>query len=179
MKTNIAKKWNEKAEAYSKMASSKHADAYEYEINFPSIIKLCPQQANSVLDLGCGDGGFTKILSEKYDSVIGADVSPKMIKLAKLNCPNINFLVADLDNTLPIIHKSFDLVIMKLVLMFVENLENVALKVSKITKSGSYIIISVPHPTYWTAYYLQDKYGYKNRPSFRILDNGYFTEKAN
>lgn len=178
MKTDVSKKWNAKADAYSKMASSKEADAYEYDINFPSILNLCPTEVTSVLDLGCGDGGFTKILANKYSKVVGADVSPRMVDIAKSNFPEIDFIVADLDDQIPTFDETFDLVIMKLVLMFVENLENVAEQLGKVTHIGAFVIVSVPHPTYWTAYYLQDKYGYKERHSFRVLEKGYFTEKT-
>jgi len=127
------------------MVSSKEADAYEYDINFPSIISLSPNLYVSILDMGCGDGCFTQIIAKRYGKVIGVDGSPRMIQLAKNN-------LTDLEDKFPTFNTTFDLVIMKLVLMFVENLENVAQEVSKITRTGGCIIISVPHPTYWTAY---------------------------
>lgn len=178
MKTPIAKKWDEKAEIYSKMASSRDADAFEYEINFPSLQKLLPKGDYSVLDLGCGDGWFTDILFSMYGKVLGADASPSMIEIAKRNFPQIEFALTDLDSEFPEYMIKYDIVVMKLVLMFVEDLDNVAIQVSKIVSKNGYVIISVPHPIYWTSYYLQDKYKVKERKNFRVLENGYFSEKA-
>ena len=38
MKTETGKKWNEAAQTYAGMAANREADAYEYDINFPSIL---------------------------------------------------------------------------------------------------------------------------------------------
>jgi trans-aconitate 2-methyltransferase len=53
-----------------------------------------------VLDLGCGDGRITSYIAKKVPqgSVIGIDVSPNMIQLAKENfaqIPNLSFKIAD------------------------------------------------------------------------------------
>lgn len=37
----------------------------------------------TVADLGCGDGEFSKLLTERYSKVIGVDNSPEMIRLAR------------------------------------------------------------------------------------------------
>jgi ubiquinone/menaquinone biosynthesis C-methylase UbiE len=55
----------------------------EYEVNFPSILSLCPKTAQTVLDVGSGNGDFTAILAQYYSSVEGCDVSPLMVKIAQ------------------------------------------------------------------------------------------------
>jgi len=177
MRTQTARKWNAKAKEYSDMSSSKTADAYEYDINFPSIMNLMPIKPGTILDLGCGDGEFTNLFANKYKNVIGADASPEMIKIASSKFPNIQFQVLDLENRFNLKGNSVDTIVMKLVLMFVENLENVAEQSNRVTHKAGNLIISVHHPMYWTANYLQDKYGDKERRAFRVLKNGYFTEK--
>lgn len=51
----------------------------------------------TVLDVGCGAGILTKYLAEKCLSVVGIDVSGKMIARAKseVRYPNVSFSVAD------------------------------------------------------------------------------------
>lgn len=48
-----------------------------------------------VVDLGCGNGALSKILSQKGYRVLGIDASADMIETAQKNYPNINFKVVD------------------------------------------------------------------------------------
>jgi ubiquinone/menaquinone biosynthesis C-methylase UbiE len=47
-----------------------------------------------VLDLGCGDGGKTKLLAE-FAHVVGVDVSAEQIRLARTAVPEASFVHAD------------------------------------------------------------------------------------
>jgi 2-polyprenyl-3-methyl-5-hydroxy-6-metoxy-1,4-benzoquinol methylase len=50
-----------------------------------------------ILDLACGPGNITKyLLQQRPDfKILGIDLAPKMIELAKVNNPNAQFLVMD------------------------------------------------------------------------------------
>jgi len=48
-----------------------------------------------VLDAGCGNGAYSRILSEKFE-VIGVDISEKQIELAKQNAPKAKFICQDM-----------------------------------------------------------------------------------
>lgn len=179
MKTTVAKEWDQKAKTYSKMASSKKDDSYEYFVNFPSILDLCPQKADRVLDLGSGSGDFTEILSQKYNRVDGSDVSPNMVSIAKERFNNLNFFTLDLEEPFNGIDNGvYDLIVCKLVLMFINNITNVANETYRILKPNGALVISVHHPLYWINKYLENKLGFSKRPEFDILENGYFSEVA-
>ncbi len=50
------------------------------------------------LDVGCGTGAFSRRLAERFECVLGLDLSPLMIQRARERshtCPNIEFRVAD------------------------------------------------------------------------------------
>jgi len=54
-----------------------------------------------LLDLGCGDGKQTRLLSKHFHQVIGADISPSAIQIAQeetLQEHNIKFMVFDATN---------------------------------------------------------------------------------
>ncbi|MHA1916524.1 MAG: class I SAM-dependent methyltransferase [Promethearchaeota archaeon] len=51
-----------------------------------------------VLDAGCGNGNYSRILSEKFE-VIGVDVSEKQIEIAKQNAPKATFIHQDMTKT--------------------------------------------------------------------------------
>jgi SAM-dependent methyltransferase len=51
-----------------------------------------------VIDVGCGNGSFTRWLAGFFPSVVGTDVSPSAIRRAELEAvglPNVSFAVAD------------------------------------------------------------------------------------
>jgi SAM-dependent methyltransferase len=126
--------------------------------------------------LGCGNGVFTKKLSERFNNILGTDVSPNMVDICKQSFPDIKFQVLDLESEFKIEGK-FDLIVCKLVLMFIDDVDNMASESFKALNQGGHLIVSVPHPAYWLAYYLQNKYGVKEHPEFSIMENGYFSEK--
>ena len=64
----------------------------------------------SVLDIGCGAGNSTKMISETRADVIGIDFSEKMINVAKNVYPNITFKQSDAEN-IPLEDNSADVVI--------------------------------------------------------------------
>ncbi len=62
------------------------------------LLRRVPERCTTVLDLGCGLGGFTRRLSPWADRVIGLDLSPVMIERARMyssECRNVEFIVAD------------------------------------------------------------------------------------
>jgi ubiquinone/menaquinone biosynthesis C-methylase UbiE len=48
-----------------------------------------------VLDLACGTGRITAFLAAQGYNVVGADVSPAMLAVARRRCPAVPFVVAD------------------------------------------------------------------------------------
>ena len=53
------------------------------------------QSGGYVLDVGCGNGAYSRYLSEKF-KVIGVDFSEKQIELAKQNAPKAEFICKDM-----------------------------------------------------------------------------------
>lgn len=69
--------------------------------------KLAPKPAHAVLDVGCGVGYFEKFFSGRVGTLIGADVSVRMIESAKKLNPGGTFVVAFGDR-LPFGNTTFD-----------------------------------------------------------------------
>lgn len=94
----------------------------------------CPDQ--TLVDLGCGTGFFSEILSDKFKSVIGVDLSMPMLKLAKSkNKQNNSWLNADAMH-LPFTDNSIDCVFSNLVLQWCDPLQNAIEEVVRILKPG-------------------------------------------
>lgn len=61
-----------------------------------------------VLDLGCGDGVKTRRLAERFE-VVGVDISPEQLRLARAAAPEVTFVEADFTE-LDFAPESFDAV---------------------------------------------------------------------
>jgi 2-polyprenyl-3-methyl-5-hydroxy-6-metoxy-1,4-benzoquinol methylase len=163
--------WDKNSKEYVKSISEDKTGVFAYEeyINTPSLLGLYLEKAEYVLDLGCGNGKFTKILTSKFPSVTAIDISSEMIKFAKKKAPKALFFQHDLDKPFPEFNKKFDLITAQLVLMYVNDLENVAIECHKALKPGGSLLVSVTHPTRW---YFQSISGENIDP----LLNNYFSE---
>ena len=73
------------------------------ESDFRSIVRRLPDHRVKSIDVGCGDGFFTKLLAEVQSEVIGVDSSEAYLKEARNlsgNVGNIRFVKGDV-NKLP------------------------------------------------------------------------------
>lgn len=49
-----------------------------------------------IADVGCGPGHVTRFLAQRHPKVIGLDLSPRMIDIARERAPDLRFAVADM-----------------------------------------------------------------------------------
>jgi SAM-dependent methyltransferase len=62
------------------------------------LLAHVPLRCVEALDIGCGTGAFARLLAERADHVLGLDLSPHMIRLARERSrqySNVDFQVAD------------------------------------------------------------------------------------
>ena len=90
---------------------NKNASKYAQSIkNIPSVgldefIKEIPKDSK-VLDAGCASGRDTKLIADKGINIVGIDLSLELIKIARKNYPNIEFIEGNFLN-LPFLNGSF------------------------------------------------------------------------
>jgi len=85
--------WNNIASLYQ----DKFMDMDLYNSTYDSICNAVTKSGANLLEIGCGPGNITKyLLSQRPDfDILGIDIAPKMIELAKLNNPTAQFAVMD------------------------------------------------------------------------------------
>lgn len=93
-------RYKETSETWNKVASlyqNKFMNLDLYNETYDFICNLITNDKAKVLEIGCGPGNITKyLLSKRPDFVIlGIDVAPNMIKLARRNNPTASFAVMD------------------------------------------------------------------------------------
>jgi SAM-dependent methyltransferase len=75
------------------------ADGWSHNSHYhPFLLKHLPPSGAQALDVGCGTGGFSRLLAQRFRRVLAVDLSPRMVELARERSPrypNVDFQVAD------------------------------------------------------------------------------------
>jgi ubiquinone/menaquinone biosynthesis C-methylase UbiE len=91
-----------------------------------------------LIDIGCGDGNFSQILSKFVDFVVGIDIVPNL-NWKKIKEYNIQFVVADA-RKLPFINESFDISIEKDALHHIKDHHTALKEIIRILKKNGLAI---------------------------------------
>ena len=104
-----------------------------------------------ILDLGCGRGWLTSILSD-YGSVLGIDPVPAAIERARVLFPNLNVRLADSANLISEgLEAQFDLIVSSEVIEHVVGTqkESFLRDIYRLLKPGGFAILTTPRGELW------------------------------
>lgn len=129
-----------------------------------------------ILDVGAGQGYFCRRLKDLGYPVEACDLVPENFK-----CPDIPFIKADLNRTIPVPDNQYDCVVSIEVIEHLENHFQFMRELIRVTRPGGQIIITTPNvnsfPSRWH-YFL---YGYTDCAPFPVdpTRDEYFLEHIN
>lgn len=129
--------------------SAKHHLGYrtwDYGSGFEKIKRLVGEEdfsGKKVLDLGCGDGRVSAEMVRLGATVIGYDVDPVAIELAKQN--GLDGRVADLESELDIGDDAMDLVLCLDTLEHIYNEDGLVSEIARVLKPEGRTVISIPN----------------------------------
>jgi ubiquinone/menaquinone biosynthesis C-methylase UbiE len=91
---------NETFETWNRIAGiyqDKFMDLNIYDATYDAFLSNIPQPDARILELACGPGNITRYILSKQPGlrVLGTDVAPAMVELAKVNNPTAQFLQMD------------------------------------------------------------------------------------
>lgn len=92
--------WNQRAKNSLDNESVTHQDIHQRQFEISTLIKYL-DKTDKVLDIGCGNGFSTIILSDYCNEIMGGDFSPEMVKRARIkNSKNdlIKYEIIDVRN---------------------------------------------------------------------------------
>lgn len=115
-KTFITSYWSERAEDFSKLRE-KELQSPKFLLWRDELVKHIEGKTNlRILDIGCGAGFFSIILSELGHTVMGIDITPNMIEESKLLAHSVGstaqFAVMDAES-LDFDDNTFDIIVVR------------------------------------------------------------------
>lgn len=116
--------WGKVAGWYDELLENKDG-TYQKEVILPNLMRLLsPIKGEIILDIACGQGYFSRAISEKGSKVIASDIAKELIGIAKLHSSKeIEFRVAPSDDLSFVKDNSADKAIIILALQNIENVQ--------------------------------------------------------
>lgn len=161
--------WADSAKAWIETVEN---DANRTHLLDPLMLELCHPMGKVVLDVGCGQGRFCRLLEAAGALAIGIDPVYQMISEASRL--GGHFLVAD-GESLPFASQSFDICVSYLALIDIPNHLAAIGEMARVTRSGGFLVAAIVHPMasaipYWhkdekgnKLYWRVDRY-FEDRP---------------
>lgn len=148
---------------------------YNTLIEQPAIKALLPYlKGKTILDLGCGYGNnCIDFIKKGALSVVGIDISHKMLEVARKENPNelVEYMLMDM-NEIGILTQKFDLVFSSLAFHYVKDFKKLLYDIRVLLNDGGILLYSQEHP-YTTApkvgpTWTKDEYG--NKVHYNLSD---------
>ena len=148
-------------------AEPSHLARYKFVLNYL-------KKSNSVLDVPCGTGYGTSLLSSKAFSVCGLDNYTKAIEHSKefFQLKNNHFFVGNMQNMMPVFQDNahFDVIVSFEGVEHIKRPKKFLKEVSRLLKEEGLFIISTPRKLHGNPYHFEE-YSFK---SFISLLSSYF-----
>ena len=109
-----------------------------------------------IADLGCGSGVFSNLLRRRGFDVVGLDLSPRLIGIARQNYPDIEFREGDLEH-LPFENENFDGVLLAGVLHHLPDWTASIAEIKRILKPGGRFVAFDPNRMNPAMYLYRDR----------------------
>jgi len=132
---------------YERMVPEYHKNSLTYAEHLTRYLSALDLVENKiVLDIACGSGYGSKLLSSKASHVYGVDIDKKTVEYAKqeFNSKNITYLVGNGEN-IPLNDDSVDVVVTFETIEHIDNYKKFLDEISRVLKSNGLAIVSTPN----------------------------------
>lgn len=140
---NIGTEWIDKAQT----------NDFRMEYIMPNTLRMMGEvEGKMILDLGCGEGGYSRELAKRGAIVTAIDCSQGCINYAtekaKMENLKVQHFVRNSNDLHEIKDNTYDQVLCSMMLMDVEDLDGTLKEIERVLKPGGQVYISVLHPCF-------------------------------
>lgn len=153
----ISKEWDCIGEKRIKEIQNGHDFSFT-GVNAPCILNYLKDcERERVLDVGCGSGYLTHMISQISGYTVGIDASQESISAAKKSCAaaNLDFFVTPIARFHT--NQLFDTCVANMVLMTDPDMNESVQNICRLLKRGGHFLITITHPCFWPRYWQYDQ----------------------
>jgi SAM-dependent methyltransferase len=154
MLNRIASEWNQNAAARCRQIAE-HKDISHDKVLIPAIVRLAAEvRGKNVLDIGCGCGYLAAKIGRSAKSVLGIDISQKMIEQATLRhaTKNVSFMHVSIETLAVGRRRAFDLCLSNMSVITMPDLRAAFEAVRNVLRPEGRFVFSIAHPCFWNVY---------------------------
>lgn len=148
--------WDALAEEWEAKVGD-HGDPFRRHLITPLISGLLTNSTGHlVLDVGCGNGYLTRLLTDQGYAAYGLDLSPRQLDYAMRRCDATRLTQQDIERIefrLPLnFPPSFDIIIVSMVLDGIGDIETAIENCSALLGKNGTLVITIPHPCFYALF---------------------------
>lgn len=140
--------WEKSADWYDRILGERGSEIYQAVVIPNALELLAPQRGERVLDLGCGQGVFSRAIAATGALVTGVDAAPTLIAKARTYQSRTPIRYYDRDAADLSGIGDFDAASAILCLQNMEHLEKVCASVAAVLKPGARMLWVLNHPAF-------------------------------
>ncbi|MDO8664223.1 MAG: methyltransferase domain-containing protein [Candidatus Liptonbacteria bacterium] len=162
--------WKKVAGWYDKTV--KDDDSYQKNVIYPNLSRwLQDLKGKKVIDVGCGQGFFSRLLAEKGAMVTGVDSGDSLLEIARKENKKVKYIKADAHNLSFAKAGEFDMALCVLSLQNMENLKAVLGEISRVLKTNGRLIAVLNHPAFRIPQSSSWGFDEENKIQYRRIDS--------
>lgn len=144
--------WDKAADWWNTEAGDKGVWHQRHDID-PVIFKILGDVKNKmILEIGCGNGYFTRLLAKRGANAVGIDFSKKLLDFGiakeKSKPLGIKYFARDASNLYGLKSKSFNIVIANMSFMDISDIGSAIREISRVLKKNGHLVFSITHPVF-------------------------------
>ncbi|MGD2250880.1 MAG: class I SAM-dependent methyltransferase [Candidatus Methanofastidiosia archaeon] len=170
--------WNTHAESLAALYTAQGDRHREVLLNHVLLSLLGSVKDNRILDAGCGEGYFSRILAGKGAHVVGVDYSQNMLDIAKKRTSAeyaIQYYYGNLEDLSFLKSESFDIIVSNMVLQDLSDYKKALQEMYRLLIREGVLIFSISHPCFITP---ESGWVKKNGKKLFWKVNHYFEERV-